>query len=247
MASVSELPTPITDYFGAYLVGTSAPYTLYVPLRDSGTYHNIGPYSGGSIVNVNGEYQQVWDADSKLDKITTTGAYRLYGANASGNEWNPTLRQVPQTTNSAYKYQPVMYDITSGAYVNNGLIRISETPIENYHTASKAYVDNRYRLYRHDINFIVNDSGDSYNCYFTLYNTQASAMNNGTLHTDGYIAVSGVVDRADGRQYPIFYGAVNPGTSYVLLTYYDPEEKQMVAVNLDAATFDTYDTVSRVF
>ena len=157
-----------------------------------------------------------------------------------------TIRPDPQTgSGSGYKNQVVQYDIISNK--NSGLIRIAETPTQDYHTASKAYVDNRYHLYRHDINFIVDDSGDSYNCYFTLYNTQATAMNNGTLHTDAYIAVNGVVDKADGKQYPILYGTVNPGISYVTLNCYDPEEKQMVGVSLDAANFTVYDTVSRVF
>lgn len=248
VSTIGELDgiNPLDDLYGAYLVGTVSPYLVYIPVAEPASFVYAGQFMGGTVITVGGQTQDTFDADTKLDKITTTGAYRLYGVNPSGNAWNQIIREAPQTTNSAYKYQPVMYDITSGAYVNNGLIRISETPIENYHTASKGYVDNRYRLYRHDINFVANLYGDSYTCYFTLYNTQATPMNNGSLHTDNIITISGVVDRADGRQFPIQYGNINPDVSIVGIYYYDPEEKQMQGVSLDSGDFNTVDTVTRI-
>ena len=226
-------------------------YDLWINIFSNGVqaWQGTGRVAAGTYIFENEQPINTFNADTKVDKISTSGANRLYGIDSTGNQKTYTIRVDPQTTSIVYKNQVVQYDVTSGNSVNNGLIRVAETPIEDYHTASKAYVDNRYRLYRHDINFIVDDSGDTYTCYFTLYNTQATTMNNSTLHTDNYIAISGVVDRADGRQYPIFYGTVNPGISYVTLNYYDPEEKQMVGVNLDAAAanFTTYDTVSRIF
>ena len=224
-------------------------YDLWINIFSNGVqaWQGTGRVAAGTYIFENEQPINTFNADTKLNKITDTGAYKLYGVNASGNEWNPTLRNIPQTTSTTYKYQPVMYDITDGKSVNNGLIRIAETPLEDYHTASKGYVDNRYRLYRHDINFIANSSGDSYTCYFTIYNTQQAAMNNSSLHTDNIISINGVVDKADGNQYPIAYGSVNPGTSYVLLYYYDHETKQMVSANLDAAEFTTYDHVTRIF
>ena len=246
--SIEELRgiNPLDDLFGAYLVGSTSPYLLYVPVQDMAQFVYAGQFMGGTVITVGGEAQDTFNADTKLDKYTATGGgNKLYGVNNDGNQTMFTIRLDPQTgSSSGYKNQIVQYDVISNK--NSGLIRIAETPTQDYHTASKAYVDNRYRLYRHDINFIVDDSGDSYTCYFTLYNTQATAMNNGTLHTDNYIAVNGVVDKADGRQYPIIYGTVNPGISYVILNYYDPEEKQMVGVSLDGASFTVYDTVSRI-
>ena len=256
LANEGQLPSASSvDLGSAYLVWHAVAeeengghYDLWLNINgNSGqVWQNTGRVAAGTYIFQDGQVINEFNADSKVDKITTTGSYKLYGVNPNGGAWIPTLRQDPQTTSTTYKYQPVMYDITANKSVNNGLIRVSETPIENYHTASKAYVDNRYRLYRHDINFIVDDSGDSYTCYFTLYNTQATAMNNATLHTDNFISISGVVDKADGRQYPIQYGTINPDISYVLLYYYAPDEKQMISVNLDASSFTTYDTVSRV-
>lgn len=247
--SVNELKSinPLDDLFGAYLVGTTSPYLLYIPVQEIGEFIYAGQFMGGTVITVGGQTQDTWNADTKLDKYTTTGGgNKIYGINNDGDQKMYTVRNDPQIGNSGtYKNQIVQYDIANNK--NTGLIRIAETPTQTYHTASKGYVDNRYRLYRHDINFTVNDSGDSYTCYFTLYNTQPTAMNNGTLHTDTYISLSGIVDKADGRQYPIVYGNINPGVSVVSITYYDHDEKQMISHNLDSATFTTYDTVSRIF
>ena len=249
-------PASTLDAGSAYLVwhavegeenGGHYDLWLIITVSNIKQWQNTGRVGAGTYIYQGGQIVNEFNADTKLDAYTTSGGgNKLYGVNNDGSQKMFTIRNDPQTGNSGtYKNQVVQYDVANNK--NTGLIAIAEIPIENYHTASKAYVDNRYKLYRHDINFIVNDSGDSYTCYFTLYNTQATAMNNGSLHTENYIAITGVVDRADGRQYPIFYGAINPGTSYVLLAYYDADEKQMVSVNLDSASFTTYDTVSRVF
>ena len=256
LANEGQLPAPSSvDLGSAYLIWHAVAeeengghYDLWLNINGAGgqVWQNTGRVAAGTYIFENEQVVNQFNADTKLDKVTSSGSYRLYGINPNGGAWISTIRQDPQTTNTTYKYQPVMYDITGNSNKNNGLIRIAETPLENYHTASKAYVDNRYRLYRHDINFIAINSGDSYTCYFTLYNTQPTAMNNSTLHTDNYITISGVVDMADGRQYPILYGTVNPDTSYVLLYSYNPDEKQMISVNLDAAEFTTRDTVTRI-
>ena len=152
LTSESQLPAPATvDLGSAYLVWhaiaeeeNGGHYDLYLNITGSGrqVWQNTGRVAAGTYIFENGQPITEFNADTKLDKVTTTGSYRLYGINPNGGAWISTIRQDPQTTNTAYKYQPVMYDITGSSNKNNGLIRIAETPLESYHTASKAYVDN---------------------------------------------------------------------------------------------------------
>ena len=244
ITSMSQLdgidPTTLPPNY-AYLLEQNGNRYIIGIVADQWT--NLGIFSGGTLVTKDGVIQNEWNADTKLDKITTGGAYRLYGVNASGNTWNQIIREAPQTTNASYKYQPVIYDITSGKSVNNGLIRISETPIENYHTASKSYVDNRYKLYRHNLTITITESGDSYTIYYTTYNTQQTAMTN--LTTGGYVGLNGALDTADGRTIPLVYGEIDTVNSNIAIMYvYDD---QPVILNLDWASWEIYDTVSRVF
>ena len=246
--SIEELRgiNPLDDLFGAYLVGSTSPYLLYVPVQDVAQFVYAGQFMGGTVITVGGEAQDTFNADTKLNKITNgmsniSSSYEYIYVSSKQRNLAPRRMDDRVMSSDEAKYQIVCRDRNG-----SGNVRVPETPTETYHAASKSYVDNKYHLYRHNINFIAQDSGDSYTCYFTLYNTQATSMNNGDLTTDAYIAVNGVVDMADGRQYPIIYGTVNPGISYVTLNYYDPEEKQIVGVSLDAANFITYDTISRI-
>lgn len=257
LANEGQLPSPYTVELGsAYLVWhaitgeeNGGHYDLYLNINSSGTqvWQNTGRVAAGTYIYENGQVVNEFNADTKVNKITNemsniSSNYEYVYVSNKNRNLAPRRMDDRIMTSGEASYQIVCRD-RSG----NGQIRVPETPTENYHATSKQYVDNKYRLYRHDIQFIVSDSGDSYTCYFTLYNTQQTAMNNGTLHTDTFIALNGVVDMADGRQYPILYGTVNPGTSYVSMSYYDPEEKQVVSAYLDAGNFTTYDTVSRVF
>lgn len=86
--NINLLPDPATlnNLTVAYLVGTSQPYVLYAQIGEtSATAHweNLGSLNTATYVLVNGVGQNVWNADTKLDKNST--ALRLYGTDAAGN------------------------------------------------------------------------------------------------------------------------------------------------------------------
>ena len=90
LANIDQLPTPITlnNLSVGYLVGSAEPYDLYIQVGTSpenAVWENTGPFNAATLVMVNGEAQNVWNADTKLDKDTTPK--RLYGTDAAGNSF----------------------------------------------------------------------------------------------------------------------------------------------------------------
>lgn len=244
ITSMSQLdgidPTTLPPNY-AYLLEQNGNRYIIGIVADEWT--NLGIFSGGTLVYKDGIIQNEWNADSKLDKITSSGALRLYGINSNGGEWTPTLRPDPQTTVTAYKNQPVMYDITSGSNKNNGLIRIAETPIERYHTASKAYVDNAFKVYKHNITFTceVNDYESNANVLITLYDGGQAPK--GYLNTNGEVGVSGVYNYA-GTQYAIISADINTNEDHIYVQYKD--EYGVSDILFDSGTWNISDTVTRI-
>lgn len=221
-------------------------YDLYLNINSSGNqvWQNTGRVAAGTYIYENGQVINEFNADTKLDKITTSGFYRLYGVNASGNEWNPTLRQVPQTTNSAYKYQLAMYDITDGAYTNNGLICIAEVPIERYHTASKSYVDNKFKVYQHNQQLILTNGDELVEIFYTCYDGGSNAK--GYMKTNGRTGnLSGYYHLPNGDSLPILYGEIDTATSNMSIAV--AQSGQVGIYYLDSFSIDTVeDIVTRV-
>lgn len=88
VGSVTQLPTPTSlgDLTRAFLVGTSAPYDLYIQVGDSSStavWTDMGPLNIATYVSVNGEYVGIWDSDTKVDKSTTPN--KIYGTDGNGN------------------------------------------------------------------------------------------------------------------------------------------------------------------
>lgn len=144
----------------AFLVSNGTHYDLWIIVKNTAgnqVWQNTGQLSAGTYIYSDGVPITSWDTNSVVKKSTDSGANRIYGIDSSAKEKTYTLRPDPQIGNAGntYKNQPVQYDITSGK--NNGLIQIAETPIENYHTASKAYVDKTNKLYKHYNSLVIND------------------------------------------------------------------------------------------
>lgn len=87
-----QLPTPssINNLTVAYLVGSQAPYDLYVQVGETSAtaiWINTGPFNAATAVSVGGVYQNIWDADTKLDKnSSTTGVDQVYVKYAAGTQ-----------------------------------------------------------------------------------------------------------------------------------------------------------------
>lgn len=196
----------------------------------NGNWTNLGLFAGGSVVMVDGIIQNEWNADTKVNTITDTGGgYKLYGVNPSGAEWNPTLRQVPQTTDPKSKYQIALYDITTGSSMNNGLIRIAQTPLQPYHTASKQYVDTKVynsKVLQSCIATFAND------CYISFYrsvdrNQVGEAYEN--LPTYNWQACSGAMYPSGDPIYAFQnYGWSGEDDAYITYVRYFDRENQIV-------------------
>ena len=129
----------------AFLVGAAAPYDLYIQMGASSSvavWHNTGPFNAATAVSVAGVYQNVWDADTKVNKVTTTSEYnQAYAKNSLGGQ--------------------VMFDMSNDARSStiavrtaNGQIR-TNTPSAGVDAANKQYVDDGFVAKPNETSFNV--------------------------------------------------------------------------------------------
>ena len=92
-------------------------------------WHNIGALNLATYITVNGEFQNIWDADTKLDKVNINdGEYHAYVISDDGS-------------------QDTMYISTAEdpeclvKRGSNGEIYVPEWPVDNKEAVSKIYVD----------------------------------------------------------------------------------------------------------
>jgi hypothetical protein len=88
LTNIDQLPTPTTlnNLSVGYLVGTTKPYDLYIQVgetSETAAWTNTGPFNAATLVFVNGEAQNVWNADTKVDKSNV--GLRLYGTAGDGS------------------------------------------------------------------------------------------------------------------------------------------------------------------
>lgn len=89
LPNIDQLPTPssLNNLSVAYLVGSAEPYDLYIQVGQTpalAQWTNTGAFNAATLVMVNGVGQNVWDADTKVDK--TEGANKIYATNPNGNQ-----------------------------------------------------------------------------------------------------------------------------------------------------------------
>ena len=154
LSSSSQLPFPtqINDLSAAYLIGANEPYTLWIQAGTSvqtAIWTDVGELNVGTYITVNGQFQNIWNADTKLDKNTSVTRFnQLYAKAADGGE--------------------VYIDVTKqglGDTVvqreSDGSITLLNTPANPYQVTNKKYVDkgldgkvdkvaDRYRIYGTD-------------------------------------------------------------------------------------------------
>lgn len=148
------IPTPpeLNDLTKAYLVGASAPYNLYVQIGSTSAtaaWENVGPFNIGTVVTVNGEVQNTWEANTKLDKLSRSGSNSepifAYGQYVSS--FDPQERQisisVQNYANRPYKGQLAKYYSSSQNITEmsgDGYLYV-KNPISDFHATNKVYVD----------------------------------------------------------------------------------------------------------
>lgn len=171
VANVDQLipPADLNDLSIAYLVGTVAPYDLYVQVGETpatAQWMNQGHLNSGTMVTVNGVVQESWDADTKLDDVSKTGEtlptalclygtalnksrkmYGLYGTPVSGRDGIPylnTLGGLNVLTSSILSGNSV----TNKEYVDN---KVSEAAADVEVIAAPLYEHNiRLLCYKDD-------------------------------------------------------------------------------------------------
>lgn len=139
LGNTSQLPTPssLDNLTVAYLVGAESPYNLYIQVgstSDTAQWQNMGPLNVATYVTVNGLYQNTWNADTKLDKVTaTSGQTQAYCKDRDGNQVMVTVG--------------VGYNTANGIPQRNDKGFISgPVPTSSYHYATKGYVDDKIAI-----------------------------------------------------------------------------------------------------
>lgn len=128
-----DLPDPeqVQNLTVAFLVGTAEPYELYIQVGSTSAtaeWMNMGVLNVATYVSVGGQYQNTWDADTKLDKVSTASGFNQ--AYVKGYTGAQTMTDISQT--------PKNWSLPS--YDGNGCLK-TNTPEANTDCANKAYVD----------------------------------------------------------------------------------------------------------
>ena len=130
LTNSAQLPDPesINDLGVAYLVGTNK--DLYIQMGESietAVWVNIGPINAATLVTSGGTAQNIWNADTKLDKATHTTDYnQVYIKTAAGEEAyiNVTKQAISDAVVQRQSNGNILLNadptkITDGSYVVN--------------------------------------------------------------------------------------------------------------------------------
>lgn len=140
LTSTNQLPDPSTlgNRTISYLVGTEAPYDLYVQVEGSvetTEWRNTGPFNAATLVTVNGLGQNVWNADTKLDVPAELPEGYKTVIGYAPNSTVPTTWAVGAYATSGANAVIAMYN-------DNGAL-MSIVPTEDNEVANKEYVDDK--------------------------------------------------------------------------------------------------------
>ena len=146
-------PSTLGNLTFAYLVGTGVPYDLYVqvgPNSEEADWLNTGPLNVSTLVSVGGQYQNIWNADTKVDKFTEPGTFfdRCYTIDINGEQ---TITEVSEAERSR---AIVKRDANAMAK-----IQCREQYMQDLTIINKQYADNHYqqKTYTHIITIYTND------------------------------------------------------------------------------------------
>lgn len=134
IANISQAPRPadLHDLTLAYLVGTAQPYNLWIQVGDTSAtaaWTDMGILNVATYITVNGQFQNVWDADTKVDKINNTqNMIGLYGVGANS------------TDNTLYYASKDTTGNTIAMRTEAGKVKTT-TPTVDDDAANKKYVD----------------------------------------------------------------------------------------------------------
>ena len=137
LPSADQLPSPsdLDNLTKAYLIGTGSLLDLYIQVgatSDVANWVNMGPFNVATLVTVGGNYQNVWDADTKLDKDSSVTTYnQVYVKNAGGGQ--AAINVTKQVIADAVPQRQ-----------SDGNILIPDTPAEGADAINKTFADKTY-------------------------------------------------------------------------------------------------------
>ena len=143
LTNINQAPTPasLNNLTVAYLVGAAAPYDLYVQIgetSDTAIWTNMGPFNAATLVTVGGVGQNVWSADTKLDKVETS---------------TTEVYVHKHSTQGTVAYSQGLGSNAIVQRLSSSDILVPDTPGLNLAAASKKYVDSQKgtKLYHHSL------------------------------------------------------------------------------------------------
>jgi hypothetical protein len=119
----------------AYLVGTTKPYDLYIQVGETSEvaqWLNTGPLNVATLVRVNGQYVETWDADTKVTRLTPESGDRIYYQSGGGVDGYLRMAVSPTASTVAYR--------TTGGQLRVGTATMDDSAVP--YAQFKAMVDN---------------------------------------------------------------------------------------------------------
>lgn len=145
LSDISQLPDPTTvPRNSAYVIQeTDGNYTYFITGTTDLIWNRV-PFENGSLVMVGGNPVQIFDADTKVDKVVeTANRYRIYGIQS--NSLNTRIINVINPSYKPANAEVAMYIERGSDYANtpaDGACLYSSEPKKPRHVATKNYVDN---------------------------------------------------------------------------------------------------------
>lgn len=184
LSNADQLPTPASlgDLTKAYLVGAVRPYHLWIQIgatSATATWNDMGELNNGTLVSVDGQNQNTWDADSKVDKITAETVYtQVYAKYANGSQ---TMLNVVMPEYAVNNAGLVYRD-------SNGHIRVAD-PVNDLDAVNKRYTPVKFaeEEYSKSINLFRNTLSAG-----TYSGVTFSVNENGVLSMTGTATATGI-------------------------------------------------------
>lgn len=145
-------PSSINNLSSAYLVGEATPYDLYIQVgdnSDNAVWQNVGPFNIGTVVTVNGEVQNTWEANTKLDKLSFGGGSQnqVFAYGQYYSRFDPQERQIAMPV-QFYEDRPYVGHIPTYSTSDQNITEMRgdgylyvKNPISDFQAANKVYVD----------------------------------------------------------------------------------------------------------
>lgn len=192
LSSTDQLPNPtqINDLSAAYLVTSGNQNDLYIQVGETSataTWTNTGPFNAATLVTVNGTGVNLWNADSKLDKISNE------------TDYSEAYVKTPGGQQSTINVTDEVVSQTIVQRQSDGNINVPATPAENADATSKQYVDNQIDTKLTKVNYGGILYGTTQYGTQTTYNVNSAVSANTVplTYTGGRLLVGAPVSDSD--------------------------------------------------